>query len=416
MTTPKTDRHQLLSEKLDSLNQFKIDLGLGRLQQVLEVMGLTNPEATIFTVGGTNGKGSTVHALAALLSAAGKSYGAFTSPHIHRFNERINVNGRLAEDKEILAAFAAIDEARGEVQLSYFEYAFLAALKIFVDEGVDCPILEVGLGGRLDATNALDADVAIITTVDIDHTEWLGEDIESIATEKAGIMRAHRPVIYGDESPPKSITTAASKLEAPLLCFQQDYQLQVHADGFDYHHGQASFTSLPHPKLAGDWQYRNFAAALTAVLKLEYPVDADLVALALKHWYVDGRLQTIQQHPLVLADVAHNQQAASQLAQWLKDNPVAGQTRAVFSVLKDKHLTRWLPDFAGLIDHWMVFQLAGERAMALDEMKITLADHVKLFSQFDDGPTAYQVALSVSEEQDRIVVFGSFHVLDEVFK
>ena len=415
MTTPKTDRRQELSEKLDSLNQFKIDLGLDRLQQVLGIMELTHPEATIFTVGGTNGKGSTVHALAALLSAAGKSYGAFTSPHIHRFNERINVNGRLAEDDEILTAFAAIDEARGEVKLSYFEYAFLAALKIFVDEGVDCLILEVGLGGRMDATNALDADAAIITTVDIDHTEWLGDDIESIAAEKAGIMRAQRPVIYGDLDPPQNIIATANNLDAHLLCYQRDYQLAVQAEGFDYRHGKVDFSSLPHPKLAGDWQYRNFAAALTAVLAVAYPVDVEMVHQALKRWHVDGRLQTIQQHPLVLADVAHNQQAASLLAQWLKDNPVAGQTRAVFSVLKDKQLTSWLPDFAGLVDHWMVFQLAGERAMELDELKITMANHVKLFSQFDDGPSAYQMALACSEEQDRIVVFGSFHVLDEVF-
>ncbi len=416
MTTPKTDRLTQLEQRLADLNQFKIDLGLARLQQVLVRLNLTSPNAQIITVGGTNGKGSTVAALCSLLKTQGKSYGAFTSPHLFKFNERININGQLATDEEVLKAFASVDAAKAAINLSYFEYALLAALLLFSEYEVDVMVLEVGLGGRLDATNALDADACIITTVDVDHTNWLGDTIEAIAQEKAGIMRADKPVVFGDEATPSAITAHAQQLSAQLLELNTAYQISLHEHTFDYRCATHEFIELQRPSLKGDWQIKNFSSALTVLLALGYQFSTEQVQLAIDSWQVPGRLQTMQTEPLVLADVAHNRQSAQQLAAYLKAHPIGGRTRAVFSVLADKQLDSWLGELNPVIDHWFVFQLPGERALDMLHLKTSLADHVTLFSQFDCGKQAHEMALLCSEPEDRIIVFGSFHVLEEVFK
>ena len=233
MTTPKTDPSSKLEQRLTELNQYKIDLGLDRLKTVIERLELTQSLPQIITVGGTNGKGSTVAALCSLLktqadsTAKSLAFGAFTSPHIFKFNERFNINGRLATDDEILDVFEVIDVAKAEINLSYFEYAFLAAVLLFQQHDVDVMLLEVGLGGRLDAANALDADACVITTVDLDHTAWLGDSIEAIAAEKAGIMRADKPVVYGDVDTPKAIQSHASELGAQLIQLDKDYKISL---------------------------------------------------------------------------------------------------------------------------------------------------------------------------------------------
>ena len=416
MTTQKTDTSSKLNQRLDDLNQYKIDLGLDRLQLVLKRLDLLQPSQQIITVGGTNGKGSTVTALSSLLKTQSKSFGVFTSPHIFKFNERININGRLATDDEILQVFEQIDVVRAETSLSYFEYALLAALLLFRQHDVEVMLLEVGLGGRLDATNALDADACVITTVDLDHTAWLGDTIEAIAHEKAGIMRADKPVVFGDVNTPEAIKLHANQLGLHLIQFDVAYQISLHDKAFSYHHLGHSYANLKRPKLKGDWQIKNFSSALTVLLSLGYRFSFDQVQQAIAGWQIKGRLQTIQSAPLVLADVAHNRQSAQQLAQYLNAHPCKGQTRAVFSVLADKQLGDWLGELAELVDHWFVFELAGKRAMGIMELKTTLAEHVGLFSQFDSGQQAYDMALQCSEAEDRVVVFGSFHVLEEVFK
>ncbi len=415
MTIRRSESQQLI-DKLNELNQYKIDLGLERLAQVFRCLNLEQYQPTIVTIGGTNGKGSTVAALCTMLTSQGQSFGAFTSPHIFQFNERININGMMALDAEILEAFAAIDQARAEINLSYFEYAFLAAMLIFKKHQLEYVVLEVGLGGRLDATNVVDADVAIITTVDLDHTEWLGDDIETIAKEKAGIMRAKQPVIYADSDTPKAIIERAEELQTELLQYGMAYQISKHDSGFDYQYSSLQYKDLPFPKLKGEWQFKNFAAALTAMLQLDFTFSHEQLIQVLNTWYVPGRMQTIQQNPLVIADVAHNRQSVEKLVQWLKANPIEGATRAVFSVLGDKNMGEWIEQLDEVIDHWFVFELAGQRAMPINDLKLTLADHVNLISAFHSGPQAYQMALNTSEPTDRIIIFGSFHVLDEVLK
>lgn len=421
MTTHKTpsesngSSQQALHQRLESLNQFKIDLGLSRLKQVLQRLDLGPEWPTIITVAGTNGKGSTVAALGSLLSTLHKTWGAFTSPHIHRFNERINIQGRLATDAEIMDALDTIDAARGEVPLSYFECAFLAAVLIFRRHGVDYLLLEVGLGGRLDATNVLDADACIITTVDWDHMAWLGDDLAQIGVEKAGVMRPDRPAILADVNLPESILEVAAARSVPVIRVQQEYQITIQDGGFDYQYQQHVFKKLPPPKLPGRWQIQNFSAALTALLALGVVFDDSQLHQALRQLSLAGRLQTMAERPLVLADVAHNQQSAEALASWLREQPCDGQTRAVFSVLDDKRVERWLPQFTDLVDHWFIFQLAGPRAIDVTALQVLMADSQGLISVFDSGPMALQMARSLSTECDRVVVFGSFHVLDEVF-
>ncbi|MFC3193877.1 bifunctional folylpolyglutamate synthase/dihydrofolate synthase [Marinicella sediminis] len=404
-----------LEARLQSLNQEKIDLGLDRLNEVLERLALSLPE-TIITVGGTNGKGSVVAALSALVSSTGTSFGAFTSPHIHRFNERISVNGQSATDEDILSAFDRIDQVRHDIHLSYFEYALLAALLVFVRHGLEVIILEVGLGGRLDATNVLDADAAIITTVDLDHMDWLGDDIEQIAAEKAGIIRPDQQVVYGGQDVPHNILAKVAETGAHFFSPGRGFDIQSDPSGFSYLSEQHNFHNLPRPALSGDWQIDNFAAALTALLSLGWLFSAEQLNQALKRMSVPGRLQTIQQAPLVLADVAHNRQSATKLAEWLNNNPVAGHTRAVFSVLHDKQMAQWIEAFAEVVDHWFIFELSTPRALSLTELKDQLTTQVTLISQWKSGPEAYQRAVEVSQPDDRVVVFGSFHVLDEVFR
>ncbi len=415
MNNPRKKIKSKLENKLDELNQYKIDLGLGRLNEVIDRLSIRKKLPQIITIGGTNGKGSTVAAVCSLLETHKKSYGAFTSPHIFNFNERINIKGALASDHEILAAFEDIERAKGEIDLSYFEYAFLAAVLIFLEHQVEVMILEVGLGGRLDATNALDADGCVITTVDLDHTEWLGDTIEEIAHEKAGIMRTGVPVVFGDGKAPQAIMRQAEKTGAKLLRLNHEYQVSTHQDGFDYVCSMHEFKCLNFPRLAGHYQVKNFCSALSVLLSLGYQFTADELNRALRKWDINGRLQTVRDEPQVIADVAHNRQAAKQLARFLHDNPIAGKTRAVFSVLADKNLESWLVDLTDFFDHWFIFELKNQRAMKINDLKIVMADEVSLLSEFSAAKDAYLAALSVSNSEDRIIVFGSFHVLEEAF-
>lgn len=404
-----------LNQWLDSLNQHKIDLGLTRITRVLSGAPFADIKTPIITVGGTNGKGSTVTATTALLRQKNFRVGSFTSPHIFRYNERIQINGQAATDSEIVLAFEAINEARGDIELSYFEYSLLAALLIFHQHQVDYMVLEVGLGGRLDAVNALSSIAAIITSVDLDHCHWLGEDIETIAAEKAAIMRFGCPVIYGDTNCPQAIVQRAEKEQAKLLQWQQQYQTTIHNDSFDYHFREFQFSGLNKPVLPGNFQIQNFSAALTALLSLAIEFSQHEVNSALKLMQLPGRIQVIQSNPQVIVDVAHNRQSVKALAAWLHDNPIAGRTRAVFSVLKDKQAESWLQHIAPEIDHWFIFQLELERATDINTLKMQIADHNGLLSAFFSGTDAYVKAINVSNPNDRLIVFGSFHVLDEVF-
>ena len=401
-----------LDDWLNSLNQDKIDLGLARVKQVYQNLNLRKVQT--ITVAGTNGKGSTVAMLTALLKHQGLKVGAFTSPHIFIFNERIAINGNPVDDEAIVAAFERIDAAKGDVSLSYFEYAFLLSCCVFDMQSVDVQLMEVGLGGRLDAVNVLDADAAIITGIDIDHVDWLGSDLESIGKEKAGILRPGQVATFGAKKCPESVVSHAEAVTCDLQLLNNDYQYTTTGDSFDYQDNKVHMAGLNRPNLQGDWQVQNAAAAINALMRLGYQLKTTEINKAMNDIKLSGRLETISEQPLIIADVAHNAQSARALAQWLKDNPISGQTRAVFSVLKDKQMNTWLPEFDGLIDHWFVFELQGERAMPMTDMRFEMVEHVDLMSCFKSPKEAYALAKLGTKSEDRLLVFGSFHVLDAV--
>ncbi|MFK8011754.1 MAG: bifunctional tetrahydrofolate synthase/dihydrofolate synthase [Marinicellaceae bacterium] len=381
--------------KLETSHNKKIDLGLTRVKTVYDNLKLEKVAPTIITVAGTNGKGSTVAILTSIIKQSGIKVGAFTSPHLVRFNERICIDNQEVSDKDIVAAFELIENHLNGVTLSYFEYATLAALIIFKQNKIDVAVLEVGLGGRLDSVNVVDADCAIITTVDIDHTEWLGNDIESIALEKAGIMRENKPVIYGDTDCPLTIIQHADDTGAQLIL--PDYP-------------QQSFVT----NLKGTYQQKNITTAITALNTLDLLITENNIKQALVNVVLKGRLQVIAKDPVVILDVSHNHQAAIELSQWLDNNRIDGKTIAVFSVLNDKKVSQWLPLFKGNVDVWCVSEVKSHRTMKLNELVRFLADTATLITSYPEIKQAYKGAHLMANKNDRLLVFGSFYTVSEV--
>ena len=403
----------------ETLNPKTIDLGLDRVRIVLQKLGLSEKFiCPVLTVGGTNGKGSTVACLEAILLAANYCVGSYTSPHIYHYNERIRINGADVDDATLCAAFEQVDQARGDVALTYFEFGTLAALCIFAQSNLDVVVLEVGLGGRLDAVNVIDADVSIITTVDIDHTDWLGKDIESIAREKAGIMRAGKPVIYGGLAVPKAVRAAAASLHANLLVLGEDYLYHAIADNTWQLRGNLVFyPDLPRPILAGSFQLQNAAAAIIALdcLQTDLPVVPAAINRGLRQTRLAGRFQCVREQPRVILDVAHNAQAARALAQLLDDEPCSGRTLAVVGMLSDKMIADVVNALAGQIDIWFTAGLGGPRGLSADLMAAAvkaIGGSVKLCAHLTVAE-ACAAALQEATEIDRIIVLGSFHTVAE---
>ncbi len=407
-------RKKTLDQWLEALNQDKIDLGLTRIKTVIAKLKLQPIAPHTVIVGGTNGKGSTVAMLSALGRAAGLRVGAFTSPHLYRYNERMAIDGKPVDDARIVAAFESIDAARGEVPLSYFEYATLAAAWIFKQEKVDLAVLEVGLGGRLDATNAFDADVAVITTVDLDHSAWLGDTRELIGAEKAAILRPERPLIFAGDDCPQSVLKAARAGAAELLRRGQEYHIKASEDGFDLYSEAQQWQNLSPPSLPGAWQRNNAAAAILAMHHLGLDLSREVINRALQNTELACRIQRVSQAPEVIYDVAHNRESATALAAWLRENPVPGQTRAVFAVLRDKQVEQWVGELDAVVDHWFISASHSHRALPTRELLLILVDHVRLISAFDDLASAHRMARACSAAEDRIVVFGSFHNFAEL--
>jgi len=384
---------------LETKHSKKIDLGLTRVTQVYNNLKLGKIAETVITVAGTNGKGSTVAILSSLCQKANYKVGAFTSPHIIYFNERIKVNDQAVNDAQIIKAFELIECHLNHITLSYFEYATLAALIIFKQQKVDICVLEVGLGGRLDSVNIVDTDCAIITTVDIDHTTWLGNDIESIAFEKAGIMRKNKPVIYGDNNCPKSIIQHAKKINAELT-FATDRNIKLYE-----------------LNILGDYQKTNARTAITAIDKLQHiKINDEIIKNALKNIKLQGRLQIISESPTLIIDVSHNKQAAHELSLWLSNNPIEGKTIAVFAVLADKEPVDWLTEFKQTIDVWCISSVNYDRAMPTNDLLQVLSNSAKLITSFDSVREALSAAKEIAEENDRILVFGSFYTVSEAMQ
>ena len=405
----------------ESLNPKEIDLGLQRVEQVLQRLGLAAVFACpVITVAGTNGKGSSVAMLEALLRAHGYRVGCYTSPHVLTYNERVRIDGEPVSDGRLCAAFEDVDQARAEVALTYFEFGTLAALQIFAKQSLDVVVLEVGLGGRLDAVNVIDADVALISTVDIDHTDWLGNDIESIAAEKAGIMRRGRPVIYAGADCPQAIRARAQQLKAPLFCAGDDYIFSVQADGrWQLKMQDWQLDALSRPALPGSFQVQNAAGVLMALHCLPgFKMQNLAIERGLQTVQLPGRYQRLQTDPAVILDVAHNPQAAHAIAELLQQTASGGRTLAVIAMLKDKAVAEVIDILAPQIDAWFSAGLGGSRGLDADSMaKIVqgrVAD-VKLCSQ-STVAEACRAALAQAQAQDRVIVLGSFLTVSEAWQ
>lgn len=414
-----------LDEWLDyqqRIHALGVDLGLARVGEVWRRMGAPQVAPVVITVGGTNGKGSTVAFLEAMLAAAGKRVGCYTSPHLLRYNERVRVAGREADEAVLIGAFERIEAARLAdpalpVPLTYFEFGTLAALWIFAQRGLDAVVLEVGLGGRLDAVNIIDADVAIVTTVDLDHQDWLGHDRDAIAREKAGIFRADRPAIIGDADAPASLFEAAYALGARVIAAGRDYRIDAREDGWSWRCGGIE-RQLPQPELAAPVQRANAAAAIAALYTLRDRLDFDAAAIAagVRSARVAARLQRFVKAGAseFIVDVAHNPQAAQVLAQWLAAHPPIGRNIAVFGALNDKDVAGIVAPLAAYVRHWFVGGLEGETARGLPAAD--LVERVRAGAAGfapEAQPTisaALDAAAKHAQPDDRILAFGSFFV------
>jgi len=388
-----------------------IDMGLDRVRAVATAMGLAQPAPRTIVVGGTNGKGSTVAFIEAIARAAGWKVGAYTSPHLLRYNERVRIDGEDASDAALVAAFNAIEDARGSTTLTYFEYGTLAALQLFAQAGLDLAVLEVGLGGRLDAVNIVDPDVAVITTVDIDHADWLGNDREAIGVEKAGIIRGWKPVILGETDPPSSVLARAYLVGANAIRGGSDFFAEV-IDAQHWRWRDVGFRiDLPVPALRGPIQLRNAASAIAALRALDKPLPRAAIVEGVAQARIRGRLQAFERDGVeVLVDVGHNPQAARELATALKATPTAGRTVAVFAALQDKDAAGVVEALAERVDDWHLAGLDGARAQTAAALRSRLSGTAAAAaSAHADVDTALQQAVAAANAGDRVLVFGSFH-------
>jgi dihydrofolate synthase / folylpolyglutamate synthase len=405
-----------------------IDLGLARVAAVARRLGVERPSAAVITVGGTNGKGSTAAHLEALLLAAGRSVGLFTSPHFLRYNERIRIDGADAADEQITGAFERIEAARGAVTLTFFEYNTLAALYLFAERRVEFALLEVGLGGRLDATNLVDADVSVVCSVGFDHRDWLGETLEEIGREKAGIFRAARPAVLGTARMPASVYATIERLGAKPIVAERDFFWRLHSSGaqarWSYQGTRLHLTDLPPSALAGSIQYRNAATALAALEALAAagprvaaaePVLAALtaptVASALRRVRLAGRFQIVPGPVEWILDIAHNPPAAEVLASQLEERPCRGQTLAVVGILGDKDAPAIGAALATAVQRWFLCDLPGPRGIAAAELARRLqavAHHPILAASVRE---ACEAARDAARPGDRVVVCGSVHTV-----
>ena len=404
---------------IEQLHPQGIELGLERVMLVYSRMALplTCP---VITVGGTNGKGSTCTLLEAMLMAAGYRVGLYTSPHLHHFNERARIDGEPASDEALVRQFEAVEAARGDTQLTYFEFTSLAIFGLFAEAQLDVAILEVGLGGRLDAVNILDADVAVVTNVGIDHIEYLGNTRELIGFEKAGIFRRRRVAICGDYEPPASLVEHALAIRADLRVMGRDFRSEGGGDHWNWSGHSTRYDALDYPALPGANQVANATVALAALEAVQdrLPVDEEAVHAGLARATLPGRFQMLPGKPTVVLDVAHNPHAAAVLADNLDRMGQYANTYAVFGAMRDKDIDGVIECLRDRIDHWCVTDLPMARAASAAELADSLraagvgageggTTH-RTVQAFPSPADALANALSRAGENDRIAVFGSF--------
>ena len=399
---------------LEQLHPSSIELGLERVKSVAERLDLLQPAPYIFTVAGTNGKGTTCRTLEMILLAADKRVGVYSSPHLLRFTERVRINNQESTPSDTVNAFAAIEKARGDVSLTYFEYATLAALYQFKQAQLDIVILEVGLGGRLDATNIVDADIAIITTIGIDHVEYLGNTRESIGQEKAGIFKPKSIAVVGEPEIPSSILDVAHAINCPIFAVNKDWSYQqIDKLFWQFNSSIKQYKNLPIPHVP----LANAATAIAALSYSPFSITQKQIDSALEKTSLIGRFQIIQSSPTVIVDVAHNPHAASYLVKQIEllkqQQSKVGKVRFVIGMLKDKDIKSTLSIFNA--DQWYCASLYGERGCNADILKQFLQEeNVANIATFDSVYEAYQKAMQEAKEDDIIVICGSFHTVSAV--
>ncbi len=390
-----------------------IDLGLDRVSKVAKPLQITEFKYPVIAVAGTNGKGSCIACLEAIFLAADLQVGTYTSPHLLRFNERIKINGHEIDDDSLCEAFAVVDETCKDVHLTYFEFTTIAALYIFQQFSLDFLLLEVGLGGRLDAVNIVDPDIAVITTISLDHTDYLGGDREAIGREKAGIMRERVPIVCGDLSPPLSVSKHAQELDAPYYAINKQFHYDEHDSVWEWHTDQLQLQDLPIPNLP----LQNAATALMVIHLLQLPIDVKAIKTGLKAAFIPGRFQHFAKPVTTILDVAHNPESAEYLARKLEAEPCTGRTLAVVGMLQDKDIVSTLKPLISQIDAWYLADLTGSRAAKAQSLQEILAKlEQKSCYTYESVLSAYEHAVKDCAPEDRIIVFGSFYTVGDVLK
>ncbi|RWX56638.1 bifunctional tetrahydrofolate synthase/dihydrofolate synthase [Photobacterium chitinilyticum] len=395
---------------LENLHTSSIDLGLDRALRVAQRGQLTKPAQHVITVAGTNGKGSTCAILEAILLDAGYKVGVYSSPHLVRYNERVRINGKELADDENCGAFAAIELYRQEVSLSLFEFGTLAALELFKRHQVDVAILEVGLGGRLDATNIVDHDVSVITSLAVDHVDWLGDDIEVIGYEKAGIFRSQKPAICGQPNPPASVPAHADDINAKLYQVGYQFDYKQSDTSWSWHCGAFDLNNLPLPALP----LPNAATALMALGAAELDISDENIAKGLASASLPGRMEQISDLPLTILDVAHNPHSAQYFAKQLeivKQREKKGRIHAVVAMLHDKDIAATVAEMRSIVDVWYPASLEGPRAATADEIIAYLPGDIQ---PYQTPEQAYDTALTEAGEEDMVIVFGSFYTVGQI--
>lgn len=402
----------------ETLHPKSIDLGLERAAQVFSRLNTQVTQPITITVAGTNGKGSTIAFLEAIYRAQGLRVGAYTSPHIVNYNERIKVDGTPVDNALICAAFERIEAVRNNVSLSYFEFSTLAALDIFSRARLDIQLLEVGLGGRLDAVNIVDPDAAIITSISLDHTAWLGDTREAIAYEKAGVFRKDTPAIIGDPNPPQALMDYTQSIHAQLYQINHQFSYKKFQNSWTWQGHKNTISTLPPPQLKGEHQYRNASAVLQAIetLQNKLPVSEQAIKQGLSTVNLPGRFQLIDSDPMVLLDVSHNPEAAQTLVDYLhaefKNQPI----HAIFTMMSDKDIQGVIKLMQPCIKHWYISPLDNPRAVKEIDLKNTFKQcHINHISfSFNDFMSAFQAAkIAAHDDNGLILIFGSFFLVSE---
>ena len=407
ITPQATSSLAMWLDYLENIHTSAIDLGLDRVQEVAERANLLHPQAKVITVAGTNGKGSTCAILEAVLLDAGYSVGVYSSPHLIRYNERVRINGHALPDQKHTEAFAFVEQQRGETSLSFFEFGTLAALRLFEAEKVNVIVLEVGLGGRLDATNILEHDVAVVTSIAKDHVDWLGDDINVIAQEKAGIFRTEKPAICGQPDAPYTIAAYADEIDANLYQIGYQYQYEQTGDRWNWKSGPFDLSDLPVPNLP----LQNAATAIMALGVTDLDISDMNIVNGLKKAKLPGRMQKVSSSPTVILDVAHNPHSADYLVAQMQKRYPGKKIHCVLGMLEDKDIPGTIASLSKLVSCWYPCSLAGPRAAGAEQLIEHLPADPKPFPTPTHG---FKYALSKAAKDDVIIVAGSFVTVADV--